>query len=101
MTTVLGPIVSQASDYWGRKWFLIVPTIFGAIGSAVVSRASSMSMLIAGTSLIGCAFGAQPLLHTVASEVLPRRWRSWAQACVCSHFLGFEKSLKYPAGHDI
>jgi hypothetical protein len=41
-----------------------------------------MSMAIAGFTIIGIAFGAQPLLHTVASEVLPRRWRSWAQAAV-------------------
>lgn len=82
MTTVLGPIVSQASDYWGRKWFLIVPTFCGAVGSVIVARATSMSMIIAGTSVIGIAFGAQPLLHTVASEVLPRRYRSWAQSCV-------------------
>lgn len=39
-------------------------------------------MVIAGCTLIGVAFGAQPLLHTVASEVLPRRWRAWAQAAI-------------------
>jgi hypothetical protein len=54
----------------------------GSVGSLIVSRATSMSMVIAGTGVIGIAFGAQPLLHAVASEVLPRRWRSWAQACV-------------------
>jgi hypothetical protein len=54
----------------------------GAVGSLIVSRATSMTMVIAGTGVIGIAFGAQPLLHTVASEVLPRRWRSWAQALV-------------------
>jgi MFS family permease len=48
----------------------------------VVARASSMGMAIAGFTVIGTAFGAQPLLHTVASEVLPRRWRSLAQAAV-------------------
>ncbi|EHK97725.1 putative Uncharacterized MFS-type transporter/MT1926 [Glarea lozoyensis 74030] len=41
-----------------------------------------MSMIIAGFTLIGVSFGAQSLLHTVASEVLPRRWRSWGQAAV-------------------
>ncbi len=56
--------------------------MFGAVGGVVVARASSMGMAITGFTIIGTAFGAQPLLHTVASEVLPRRWRSWAQAAV-------------------
>jgi hypothetical protein len=77
---VLGPIVSQAADYWGRKWFLIVCTMFGAAGSIVIARATSMGMLIAGFTISGVAFGAQPLLHTVTSEILPRRWRGWGQA---------------------
>lgn len=37
-------------------------------------------MCIAGFTIIGIAFGAQPLLHTVTSEVLPRRWRGYGQA---------------------
>ena len=82
LTAVLGPIVSQAADYWGRKWFLVILTLFGAVGGVVVARASSMTIVIVGFSIIGIAFGAQPLLHTVASEVLPRRWRPWGQASV-------------------
>jgi hypothetical protein len=54
----------------------------GAVGAVMVARASSMTMVIAGFTIIGVAFGAQPLLHTVASEVLPRRWRAWAQAAI-------------------
>ncbi|KAJ9165483.1 MFS general substrate transporter [Coniochaeta hoffmannii] len=82
LTVVLGPIVSQASDYWGRKWFLVILTLIGATGAVIVSRANSMNMVIAGFAVIGIDFGVQPLLHTVASEVLPRRWRAWGQASV-------------------
>jgi MFS family permease len=92
LTVVLCPIFSKGSDYWGRKWFLVVPTLFGAVGSVFVSRASSMSMIIAGFTLIGVSFGAQSLLHTVASEVLPRRWRSWGQAAVMISSPGTETS---------
>ncbi|KAI1085747.1 major facilitator superfamily domain-containing protein [Whalleya microplaca] len=80
LTVVLGPIVSQAADYWGRKWFLVISTTFGAIGSIIVARASSMSMAIGGFTVLGVAYGTQPLLHTVTSEVLPRRWRAYGQA---------------------
>jgi MFS family permease len=89
LTVVLGPPVSQAADYWGRKWFLCILTSFGAIGSVIVARATSMNMAIAGFTVIGISFGAQPLLHTVTSEVLPRRWRGYGQACnMVSNCLG-------------
>jgi MFS family permease len=77
---VLGPIVAQAADYWGRKGLLVMLTSMGAVGSIIVSCATSMNMAIAGFCVIGIAFGAQPLLHTVTSEILPRRYRGWAQA---------------------
>ena len=43
-TVVLGPPVSQAADYWGRKWFLVILTSFGAVGAIIVSRATSVSI---------------------------------------------------------
>ncbi|KAK3955662.1 major facilitator superfamily domain-containing protein [Pseudoneurospora amorphoporcata] len=65
--------VSQAADYWGRKYFLVIPTFVGGrVGSLVVSRARSMPIAILGFSIIGIGFGSQPLLHVVTSEVLPR-----------------------------
>lgn len=80
LTTVLSPPVSQAADYWGRRWFLIILTGCGAVGSVIVARATSMNMAIAGEVVTGISYGAQPLLHAVASEVLPRRYRPYAQA---------------------
>ncbi|KAF6802436.1 siderophore iron transporter [Colletotrichum sojae] len=80
LTVVLGPIFSQGADYWGRKWFIVIPTLFGVAGCVVVARATSINMCIAGFCIIGIAFGAQPLLHTVSSEVLPRKWRAYGQA---------------------
>ncbi|KAK1674964.1 major facilitator superfamily domain-containing protein [Colletotrichum godetiae] len=89
MTVVPGPIVSQAADYWGRKWFLVIPTLIGAVGSLVVARAPDIDTAIAGFCIIGIAFGTQPLLHTVISEVLPRKWRSYDQAAaMISNSLG-------------
>lgn len=80
MTVVLSPIVSQAADYWGRRWFLVGLTFCGVIGSIVVARANSIEVAIVGFVITGLGYGAQPLLHTVASEVLPRRYRPWGQA---------------------
>lgn len=78
-TCVLGPPVAQAADYWGRKWFIIILTFFGVIGCIIVSRATSMGMAIGGEVMAGLAFGSQPLLYGVSSEILPRKWRPIAQ----------------------
>jgi MFS family permease len=82
LTTVLSPPVSQAADYWGRRWFLIGLTACGVIGSIIVARATTMDMAIAGEVVAGISYGAQPLLHAVVSEVLPRRHRGFAQAAL-------------------
>lgn len=66
---MLGPIVSQGADYWGRKWFLIIPSIFGVVGCIIIGQASDMPMAIAGFTVLGIAFGPQGLVHAVASEV--------------------------------
>ena len=80
LTALLSPPVSQAADYWGRKVFIVVLTIVGAVGAIIVSRATSMGMAIAGQVLVGLSFGSQPLLYAVASEILPRKFRPAAQA---------------------
>jgi MFS family permease len=82
MVVVFGPPFSQAADFWGRRWFLIVPTFCGGIGSIIMSRATSMDMALAGQCIVGISYGAQPLLHAVASEVLTHRNRVAGQAAV-------------------
>lgn len=79
---VLAPPVSQVADLWGRRWALIVPTFFGIVGSVVLARAHSMSVALVGNAITAASFAAQPLLHAVASEVLPHRNRVAAQAAV-------------------
>ncbi|KAK7890531.1 hypothetical protein LTR67_007739 [Exophiala xenobiotica] len=82
LTAATIPPIARAADLWGRKWFLVVPTSLGFVGSIIVSRASSMHMAIAGFVVGGASFGAQPLVHAVASETMPRKFRSFAQgAC--------------------
>ncbi|KPI43889.1 putative MFS-type transporter [Cyphellophora attinorum] len=78
----LSPLVAQAADYWGRKWFIVILAAIGCVGCIVVARGTSMNMVIAGFCLGGVSSASSCLIHTVASEVLPRRYRSWAQATV-------------------
>jgi MFS family permease len=81
-TVVLSPPFCQYGDLWGRKWIVSVSMLCGFIGSIVASRADSMGTVIAGYCIIGISFGAQPLLHAICSEVLPREKRPLAQACI-------------------
>lgn len=81
-TVVLSPIVSQLGDVFGRKWPVTIALLCGFVGSIVASRAQSMGTVIAGFCVMGICFGAQPLLHAVVSEVLPRKHRPQAQASV-------------------
>ena len=80
LTVVLSPPVSQAADYWGRKWFIVFLSAMGFVGCIIVSRADSIGMAIGGLTVSGFSYGCQPLIHAVVSEVLPRKYRSYAQA---------------------
>ncbi|ETS74385.1 hypothetical protein PFICI_14251 [Pestalotiopsis fici W106-1] len=78
-TCVLAFPVSQAADYWGRRWLIFISTLLGSIGCIIVSRAESMNAAIAGEVVTGLSYSCQPLLYAVASEILPRRVRPLAQ----------------------
>lgn len=39
---VFAPPVSQAADYWGRRWFLIILASLGCVGTIITSRATSV-----------------------------------------------------------
>ncbi|KIW62492.1 hypothetical protein PV04_10665 [Phialophora macrospora] len=83
LTSVLSPPVCQAADYWGRRGLLLGLSSFGVVGSIIISRATSMGMVICGSCVVGISYGTQPLIHAITSEVLPRKWRPIAQA-ICN-----------------
>jgi len=79
VTACLGPPCCRLADFWGRKWPIVGCAIFGFIGGIIVARADNMPQVIAGQTIMSIFFGTQPLLHAVASEILPRKWRPSAQ----------------------
>jgi MFS family permease len=76
----LGPSVSEAADYWGRKWILVIFTTLGFAGSIVISRAHGITTALVGFTIMSISFGSQPLLLVIVSEVLPRKYRPMAQS---------------------
>ena len=57
-----------------------MPNIAGIVGAIISAYARTMAMFIAGFCVGGFGFGTQGLFLAVASEVLPRKYRSWANA---------------------
>ncbi|SCV33614.1 related to potential drug facilitator PEP5 [Fusarium fujikuroi] len=74
--------IAQSSDFWGRRLPILVCTGLCIVGSIVISRASSMTMAIAGSLVVGVGAGTTSLLYAVASEIMPRQYRPLAQAGV-------------------
>ncbi|EXJ73007.1 uncharacterized protein A1O5_04156 [Cladophialophora psammophila CBS 110553] len=80
---VLGPVISLTSDtFQARKSILVGSCLISLIGSAIAPGSGNIYRLIVAQTLIGFGFAAVPLAYCVPSEILPRRWRPMAQACM-------------------
>ncbi|KAF7547299.1 hypothetical protein G7046_g9045 [Stylonectria norvegica] len=79
---ILGPVVGRAADFWGRKWFMVGSLIMGVIGCIITSRATNFGQAIAGQVISGFAGINQSLPQAITSEILPRKYRSWAQTII-------------------
>lgn len=89
----LNPPLSQAVDYWGRKWILVATTTSGFVGAIIVSRAMDLATVLGGFCLIAVMFGGQAASFAVVGEVLPRKYRAIGQAS-----LTFSQSIAAIAG---
>lgn len=76
----LNPTLSQAADYWGRRWILVGTTTSGLVGAIIVSRAQNIATVIAGFCLMAVMFGGQAATFAVVGEVLPRKYRALGHA---------------------
>jgi len=72
--------LSKASDFWGRKWFLLIGNALGVVGFIIASRAHNIATSLAGFVIGSLALSLQPLCYTIPSEVLPRKYRGYGQA---------------------
>jgi MFS family permease len=73
-------LAGRLSDIFGRRWFFIVGSTFGLLGSIVCATANSMPQLIAGETLIGIKSGFQNSFFWVVSEIVPMKRRFIANA---------------------
>ncbi|CAD6587436.1 MAG: hypothetical protein CYPHOPRED_003915 [Cyphobasidiales sp. Tagirdzhanova-0007] len=80
LITVAAPPICLAADIHGRKPYMLAVLACGFIGMIVSATAHTMNVAIGGAVIGGMAFCGQPLALAIASEVLPRRYRAYAQA---------------------
>ncbi|KAF4949062.1 hypothetical protein FGADI_9171 [Fusarium gaditjirri] len=73
-TAALCPSFGRLSDVYGRRNFLIVGNIIGAIGCVVTATAHEVRTVIGG-AFIGVSNAIQELALTCLSELVPRRSR--------------------------
>ncbi|KAF7559284.1 hypothetical protein G7046_g4883 [Stylonectria norvegica] len=73
--TVTILLFSTNSDLFGRRPFLLVACICGAVGYIVCARANSTTMLIAGLCLNGCASGMSGIALIAVPELIPNKYR--------------------------
>lgn len=55
MTLAFGPVLGSLGDRFGKRWFIIVATIFGVVGSCVSASAQKTTVVIGGNILTGLA----------------------------------------------
>ncbi|GAM43429.1 hypothetical protein TCE0_050r18235 [Talaromyces pinophilus] len=103
VTLAFGPVFGSLSDRLGKKWFIVICSIFGVIGSIISGSAHRTEVIIAGNTLTGLANAGCIMGVPAAQEVTPNKLRPWtmgfsqafASCCVIAGTLGAGAFVKY------
>jgi ubiquinone/menaquinone biosynthesis C-methylase UbiE len=76
-STVVQPFIGQLADVFGRRWPLIILTVFFVLGSGIAGGANAAGMLIGGRTVQGLgAGGILVLIDVVVSDLVPLQMRA-------------------------
>jgi MFS family permease len=99
LTFAIGQLlVGRLSDLFGRRWFFISGTALSLLGCIISAVATSIPMLIGGTSLLGFAASAQLAYAFVVGELVPFKYRFMAMAFFSGNavpFVTFGPAISY------
>ncbi|KUL90297.1 hypothetical protein ZTR_01916 [Talaromyces verruculosus] len=103
MTLAFGPVFGSLSDRLGKKWFIVICSILGVIGSIISGSAHHTEVIVAGNILTGLANAGCIMGVPAAQEVTPNKLRPWtmgfsqafASCCVIAGTLGAGAFVKY------
>ncbi|KAL1887133.1 hypothetical protein Sste5346_010422 [Sporothrix stenoceras] len=73
--TVTILLFGVTSDLFGRRIFLLLSCVFGAVGYIVCARATTTGMLIGGLVLLGCAGGVSGVALIAVPELIANKHR--------------------------
>lgn len=68
-------LVGRLTDIYGRRWFFIVGSMLGVIGSVVAATARNIPVLIGGQTMIGLAATTGVSYAFTIGELVPMRYR--------------------------
>ncbi|KAJ5994663.1 hypothetical protein N7451_010387 [Penicillium sp. IBT 35674x] len=78
VTLAFGPVLGSLSDRFGKKWFIVMASVLGVVGSIVSGSAQRMPVVIIGNILTGMANAGCIMGIPAAQEVTPNKLRPWA-----------------------
>ncbi|KAL3430347.1 fungal trichothecene efflux pump [Aspergillus tetrazonus] len=79
---VVVTIGGRLSDIFGRRWFLILGALFGAVGAVVGATGQSISQMIAAGILMGIGGGFGEMIFASVQEIVPNQQRLFVLGCV-------------------
>ncbi|KAG9495621.1 hypothetical protein J7337_012175 [Fusarium musae] len=95
VTLAFGPVLvsrskadydkGSLSDRFGKKWFIVVASVIGIIGSVISGSAKSITTIIIGNILTGLANAGCIMGVPAGQEVTPNKLRPWT--------MGFSQTL--------
>lgn len=68
-------IVGRLSDVFGRRWFFIIGSVFGLIGSIMGATAQNINTLIGAEVFCGLGASFQISFFWVVAEIVPMKYR--------------------------
>ena len=74
-TQSINQLTMGSLKIFGRRWFFIIGSAIGTVGSVICATAHGVGQLIAGETLIGLAAGFQISFFWVVSEIVPMNRR--------------------------
>lgn len=73
-------MVGQLSDIFGRRWFFIFGSAVALLGSVIGAFAKTVNTLIVAELFIGIAVAFQQSFFWVVAELVPMKYRYWANS---------------------
>ncbi|PGH36539.1 hypothetical protein GX50_00575 [[Emmonsia] crescens] len=81
-TTLGYMFVGRLSEIYGRRWVMIIFTLFGLVGSIIAGTAQDLNTFIGANVLLGLATGAQCCYAFLAGELMPNKHKMLGMAIV-------------------